>query len=172
MPESKSKKRWPWLTCLAAPALCLSWTGPQSARAQWPAVSDHREPAGRPGGHFGLDESRCGHRQFLCIGRSACGWKDSERPQSGRRCATADRPAAGKALSAWRENLRGQVEYKTLVPFDEQEMWRIRVTLTSSRRRRRSGGQRGSNSTRSWVVGTCCCIYCRFLESVSCGSRR
>jgi hypothetical protein len=34
--------------------------------------------------------------------------------------------------AAWRENLRGQVEYKTLVPFDAQEMWRVRVTITSA----------------------------------------
>lgn len=33
--------------------------------------------------------------------------------------------------AAWKENLRGQVEYKTLVPFDAQEMWRVRVTLSS-----------------------------------------
>jgi hypothetical protein len=37
-----------------------------------------------------------------------------------------------KAYAAWRENLRGQVEYKTLVPFDAQEMWRVRVTLSSA----------------------------------------
>ena len=37
-----------------------------------------------------------------------------------------------KTTAAWRENLRGQVEYKTLVPFDAQEMWRVRVTLTSA----------------------------------------
>ena len=37
-----------------------------------------------------------------------------------------------KHYSAWRENLRGQVEYKTLVPFDAQEMWRVRVTLASA----------------------------------------
>jgi hypothetical protein len=36
-----------------------------------------------------------------------------------------------KQYAAWRENLRGQVEYKALVPFDAQEMWRIRVTLAS-----------------------------------------
>ncbi len=37
-----------------------------------------------------------------------------------------------KHYSAWREQLRGQVEYKALVPFDAQEMWRVRVTLASS----------------------------------------
>jgi hypothetical protein len=46
-----------------------------------------------------------------------------------------------KQYAAWRENLHGQVEYKTLVPFDQQEMWRIRVTLTSSE----GGGEAEAN---------------------------
>jgi hypothetical protein len=33
---------------------------------------------------------------------------------------------------AWRENLRGQVEYKTEVQFDQQEFWRVRLVLESS----------------------------------------
>ncbi len=37
-----------------------------------------------------------------------------------------------KHYSATLEKLRGQVEYKALVPFDAQEKWRIRTTLTSS----------------------------------------
>jgi len=37
-----------------------------------------------------------------------------------------------RSYAAWRENLRGQVEYKTLVPFDAQETWRVRVTLNSA----------------------------------------
>ncbi len=34
--------------------------------------------------------------------------------------------------AASRENLRGQVEYKALVRFDAQEMWRVRVSLSSA----------------------------------------
>ncbi len=37
-----------------------------------------------------------------------------------------------KSYSAWREKLHGQVEYKALVPFDAEEMWRVRVTVASS----------------------------------------
>jgi hypothetical protein len=37
-----------------------------------------------------------------------------------------------KSYSAWREKLRGQVEYKTLVSFDAQEMWRVKVMLSSA----------------------------------------
>jgi hypothetical protein len=33
---------------------------------------------------------------------------------------------------AWHENLRGQVEYKTEVQFDQQEFWRVRLVLQSS----------------------------------------
>jgi hypothetical protein len=39
-------------------------------------------------------------------------------------------PEAG--YNAWREHLRGQVEYKVVIPFDQQEKWRIRLLLTSS----------------------------------------
>ncbi len=37
-----------------------------------------------------------------------------------------------KIYDAWREDLRGQVQYKTVVPFDKEELWRVRVILTSS----------------------------------------
>jgi hypothetical protein len=34
--------------------------------------------------------------------------------------------------SAWREKLRGQVEFKTEAQFDTQEFWRVRLVLQSS----------------------------------------
>ena len=46
-----------------------------------------------------------------------------------------------KTYSAWREKLRGQVEYKALIPFDAQEMWRVRVTLASAQ----GGGEAVAN---------------------------
>jgi hypothetical protein len=33
---------------------------------------------------------------------------------------------------AWREPLRDRVEFKTTVPFDKQEMWHVRILLSSS----------------------------------------
>ena len=36
-----------------------------------------------------------------------------------------------KTYDAWREKLRNRVEFKTLVPFDKEEMWRVRVLLSS-----------------------------------------
>ena len=46
-------------------------------------------------------------------------------------------PASGRlpevTYGAVREDLRGQVQYKTMVNFDVQEQWRIRVRLSSSR---------------------------------------
>jgi hypothetical protein len=36
-----------------------------------------------------------------------------------------------KIYEAWREKLHGQVEYKVEVPFDAQELWRVRVRLSS-----------------------------------------
>jgi hypothetical protein len=33
---------------------------------------------------------------------------------------------------AWREKLKDRVEFKTVAPFDQEEMWHIRVLLTSS----------------------------------------
>jgi len=49
----------------------------------------------------------------------------------------AVQPASGRlpeaTYSAVREDLRGQVQYKTMVNFDVQEQWRVRVKLSSSR---------------------------------------
>jgi len=46
------------------------------------------------------------------------------------------RPASGRLPEvvywAWLENLRGQVEYKTEVQFDQQEYWNVRLILASS----------------------------------------
>jgi hypothetical protein len=36
------------------------------------------------------------------------------------------------AYNAWREKLRDRVEFKADVPFDKQEMWKIRILLTSA----------------------------------------
>lgn len=48
----------------------------------------------------------------------------------------AVQPASGRlpeaTYHAWREKLRDQVQYKTVVPFDKQEQWRVRVVLASS----------------------------------------
>ncbi|HJP92484.1 MAG TPA: hypothetical protein VJ875_11040 [Pyrinomonadaceae bacterium] len=49
----------------------------------------------------------------------------------------AVQPTSGRlpeaTYSAIRENLSGQVQYKTMVNFDVQEQWRIRVKLSSSK---------------------------------------
>lgn len=37
-----------------------------------------------------------------------------------------------KTYGAWREKLRNRVEFKTLVPFDKEEMWRVRILLSSA----------------------------------------
>ncbi len=37
-----------------------------------------------------------------------------------------------KAYGAWREKLKDLVEFKTVVPFDKEEMWRVRVLLSSA----------------------------------------
>ena len=37
-----------------------------------------------------------------------------------------------KAYGAWREKLLDRVEFKTVVPFDKEETWRIRVLISSS----------------------------------------
>jgi hypothetical protein len=37
-----------------------------------------------------------------------------------------------KAYGAWREELKDRVEFKTVVPFDKEETWRIRVLISSS----------------------------------------
>ena len=37
-----------------------------------------------------------------------------------------------KAYDAWREKLRDRVEFKTVVPFDKEETWKVQVTLSSA----------------------------------------
>ena len=58
-------------------------------------------------------------------------------------------PASGRlaevVYSAWHEDLRGQVEYKAEVQFDQQENWKVRLILTSSA---------GSGEANSEVVPT------------------
>ena len=46
------------------------------------------------------------------------------QPESGR--------LAEVVYPAWREKLRGQVEFKTEVQFDADEIWRVRLLLESS----------------------------------------
>jgi hypothetical protein len=45
-------------------------------------------------------------------------------------------PVSGRlpeaTYSAWREKLRNRVEYKSVVPFDKEEEWRVKLTLASS----------------------------------------
>jgi hypothetical protein len=36
------------------------------------------------------------------------------------------------AYNAWREKVRNRIEFKADVPFDKQEMWRIRILLTNA----------------------------------------
>jgi hypothetical protein len=48
----------------------------------------------------------------------------SVQPSSGR--------LAEASYSAEHEDLRGQIQYKALVPFDAQELWRVRVRLQSA----------------------------------------
>lgn len=37
-----------------------------------------------------------------------------------------------KFYDAWREKVRNEVEFKTTVPFDKEETWRVRILLTST----------------------------------------
>jgi len=52
------------------------------------------------------------------------------------RVQVAVQPVSGrlpeKAYGAWREKLLDRVEFKTVVPFDKEESWRIRVLISSS----------------------------------------
>ena len=37
-----------------------------------------------------------------------------------------------KLYDAWREKVRNEVEFKTTVPFDKEETWRVRILLNSA----------------------------------------
>ena len=51
------------------------------------------------------------------------------------RVQVAVQPVSGrlpeKTYNAWREKLRDRVEFKTTVPFDKEEMWKVRILLSS-----------------------------------------
>lgn len=55
---------------------------------------------------------------------------------SDMKVQVAVQPASGrlpeKAYGAWREKLLDRVEFKTDVPFDKEETWKIRVLISSS----------------------------------------
>jgi hypothetical protein len=55
---------------------------------------------------------------------------------SDMKVQVAVQPVSGrlpeKIYDAWREKLRNRVEFKALVPFDKEEMWRIRILLASA----------------------------------------
>ncbi|HZD50246.1 MAG TPA: hypothetical protein VE178_16005 [Silvibacterium sp.] len=55
---------------------------------------------------------------------------------SDMKVRVAVRPVSGRlpeaTYDAWREKLRDRVEFKTTVPFDKEEMWHVRVLLSSS----------------------------------------
>jgi hypothetical protein len=55
---------------------------------------------------------------------------------SDMKVQVAVQPVSGrlpeKAYGAWREKLLDRVEFKTVVPFDKEETWRIRVLISSS----------------------------------------
>lgn len=48
---------------------------------------------------------------------------------------------AEATYGAWREKLKDRVEFKTIVPFDKEEMWHVRVLLASST----AGGEADTN---------------------------
>jgi hypothetical protein len=37
-----------------------------------------------------------------------------------------------KSYGAWREKVRNEIEFKTTVPFDKEETWRVRILLSSA----------------------------------------
>jgi hypothetical protein len=48
----------------------------------------------------------------------------------------AVQPVSGRlperVYDAWREKVRNEVEFKTTVPFDKEETWRVRILLASA----------------------------------------
>jgi len=55
---------------------------------------------------------------------------------SDMKVQVAVKPVSGRlpetTYVAWREKLRDRVEFKAVVPFDKEEMWHVRILLTSS----------------------------------------
>jgi hypothetical protein len=77
---------------------------------------------------------------FVMVDPPAGGWVPNDL-----KVDVAVQPVSGrlpeKQYSASRERLRGQLEYKALVPFDAEETWRVRITLASAQ----GGGEATAN---------------------------
>jgi hypothetical protein len=139
-PVHKSKKRRPWPVRALLAAL-LAWMSPRALAHNGPPFPIIENRSVGPVMISVWTNPDVGTGSFFVLVDPPAGGKIP----SDLKVDVAVQPLSGrlpeKSYAAWRENLRGQVEYKTLVPFDAQETWRVRVTLSSAE----GGGEAASN---------------------------
>jgi hypothetical protein len=129
--EFKSKKRRLWPSWLLA-AASMAWMGPVALAHNGPPFPIIENRRVGPVMVSVWTNPDVGTGSFFVLVDPAAGGKIpadlkvdvAVQPLSGR--------LAEKHYTAWREDLRGQVEYKALVAFDAQEMWRVKVTVISA----------------------------------------
>ena len=77
---------------------------------------------------------------------------------SDMKVQVAVQPVSGRlpetTYDAWREKLRDRVEFKAVVPFDKEEMWHVRILLTSSQAKRRDGYRCSSDADPPGPLGS------------------
>ena len=134
VPKSKKRRAWPGWALLA-------WMSPRALAHNGPPfpIIENR-PVGPVMISVWTNPDVGTGSFFVLVDAPAAG-----KIPSDLKVDVAVQPLTGRLperhYAAWRENLRGQVEHKTLVPFDTQEMWRVRDTQ-QRRGRRRSRRQR------------------------------
>jgi hypothetical protein len=128
--QTQSRARTAWHICLVA-LLVLSSGVPTWAHIgpPYPIMQNHKV------GPFTVDvwsNPDVGVGSFFVIINRPPG---SSVP-SDMKVQVAVKPVSGRlpetTYDAWREKLRDRVEFKAVVPFDKEEMWHVRILLTSS----------------------------------------
>ena len=127
--KSRMRRSWPWWVLLA---VFLAWMSPAALAHNGPPFPIIENRRVGPVTISVWTNPDVGTGSFFVLVDPPAGGKIP----NDLKVDVAVQPLSGrlpeKHYAAWKENLRGQVEYKTLVPFDAQEMWRVRVTLNSA----------------------------------------
>lgn len=129
VPKSKKRRAWPGWALLAA---LIVWMSPRAFAHNGPPFPIIENRTVGPVMISVWTNPDVGTGSFFVLVDPQAGGKIP----SDLKMDVAVQPISGrlpeKHYAAWRENLRGQVEYKAMVPFDVQETWRVRVTLNSA----------------------------------------
>jgi hypothetical protein len=129
--DNKSRARAQWSTTLAMTALMLCSAMPAWAHIGPPyPILENRKIGSLTVDVWSNPDVGTGSF-FVIIAPPGGGSVPSDM-----KVQVAVQPVSGripeKSYGAWREKLRDRVEFKTDVPFDKEETWKVRILLSSS----------------------------------------